>query len=114
MEELTEQIPQINGVKKTSKIHVPIRTHASLKDESGELLTTLSLIKLLSNSRKPDGMSTTEMRSLFKALDKVEEAGESTVLEFEANEAKIILQLSKGFQYAIADRFFVEFEDSLS
>lgn len=114
MEQLTEQMPVMNGAKKPSKVHVPLRKHETLKDEAGEPLSTLTLIKMLQHVRKPDGMSTFEMRTFFKALDKVETAGESTVLEFEPAEAKIILDLLKHFKFLVADRFFLEFEDSLS
>lgn len=93
---------------------VPIKTSEKLKDNEGNPLTTLTMMKLLQDVRKPDGMSTSEMRCLFKALDKVDGAGESTVLEFEAAEAKILLDLLKLFKFTAADRFFTDLEDSLS
>jgi hypothetical protein len=110
LEEL-QQPAKKNGSAKM--VIVPIKASDKLKDDEGGPLTTLSLIKLLQHVRKPDGMTTFEMRSFFKALDKVEAAGESTVLEFEVSEAKIILDLLRLFKFTMADRFFMDFEDSL-
>lgn len=112
MEEITQPI---NGTeKKPGKVIVPIRVHPTMKGDDGEPLSTMSLMKILANNRKPDGMTTSDMRSLWKALDKAEAVhADTTVLELELNEAKIMLDLSKNFKYIIADRFFTDFEDSL-
>ncbi len=66
---------------------------------------------------KPEGITTGGMRRLYKLIDKLEDAKEKELVssvEFNKEEAKILLSSVKNMSWTIADRQILQFEDYIN
>jgi hypothetical protein len=102
---------------------ISIKTHEKRKvknEDNAEMpLNTLELMRIVlhtppSASGSAPSFTVDEMRKRIKILDKIDElAADSTVIELEDAEAKLLSNLVDKQPWTAMDKFIIEFADSL-
>jgi hypothetical protein len=94
-------------------MQIPIRTHATQKDEKQQPVTTVSFIRRIFDIPGQPVIPLSEMYRRFKMLQKLDEVNaESTVVEFDEGELKSLQEFVKLLQMQY-DPFVIQFAQDI-